>query len=96
MVRKFLPRNSNFAIAHAAATPNSVLSNTAKNAVIKVRRIAASASLSVSAARYDCTPPARACANTVINGSSRKIARKTRVTPISSQRTSAGSLVAER
>ena len=39
-----LPRNSNLAIAQAAARPNSVLTGTTTAAVISVRRIAATVS----------------------------------------------------
>ncbi len=45
------PGNSNRAIAHAAATPNTVLSGTATRAASTVSRRAASASGSASAAQ---------------------------------------------
>ena len=44
VMRMLLPRNSNLAIAHAAASPNTVLIGTTIAAVISVRRMAASVS----------------------------------------------------
>ena len=52
-----LPRKSNFAIAHAAATPNTMLSGTATAAASKVSRIAASASGSLTAAKPGVRAP---------------------------------------
>ena len=55
-----LPRNSNFAIAHAAATPNTMLSGTATAAASRVSRIAASASGSLTAASQASAPRCKA------------------------------------
>ena len=51
VTRTLLPRNSNLAIAQAAATPNTRLSGTAIEATRSVRRIAASASGSANEAK---------------------------------------------
>ena len=51
VISRLLPRNSNLAIAQAAATPKTRLSGTAIAAASSVSRIAASASGSTSAAR---------------------------------------------
>ncbi|CKX13252.1 Uncharacterised protein [Mycobacterium tuberculosis] len=51
MIRNTLPRNSNFAIAQAAITPNTRLSPTEMAATVSVSLIAESASGSDSAAR---------------------------------------------
>jgi len=50
VMRAFLPRNRNLVIAHAAQTPKMVLRGTAISAVVSVRRSAARASGSRSAA----------------------------------------------
>ena len=41
VIRKLLPRNSNFAMHQAAVMPNTVFSGTTTAAVVSVRRIAA-------------------------------------------------------
>ena len=51
VIRKLLPLNSNLAIAQAAATPKTRLAGTEIAATSSVSRIAASASLSPSAAK---------------------------------------------
>ena len=51
VIRICLPRKSNFAIAHAAATPKTRFAGTAIAAASTVSRIAASASGSTSAAK---------------------------------------------
>ncbi len=51
VVRRLLPVKSNLAMHHAAVTPKTVLSTIDATAVISVRRIAASASGSVMAAK---------------------------------------------
>ncbi len=53
---RFLPRNSNLAMAHAAATPNTTLSGTAIAATLSVSVMADSASGSASAAQYTSRP----------------------------------------
>src|SRR5258706_6043245 len=51
VIRKVLPRNSNLAIAHAAAKPNTTFIGTLMTATSKVRRIADIESASVNDAR---------------------------------------------
>ena len=51
VIRKFLPRKSNFAIAHAAIRPKTPFATTAMNATSSVSRTAASVSASRSAAK---------------------------------------------
>ena len=89
VMRMLLPRNSNLAIAHAAARPNTVLIGTTTSAVVSVRRIAAAVSGSAKLCRYAATPWANAMANTVASGASSTAARKVSDTVMNSQRTMA-------
>jgi hypothetical protein len=56
VIKICLPRKSNFAIAHAAATPKIVLTGTTIAAVSSVNRIAAKVSCCCSARRYTSKP----------------------------------------
>ena len=56
VIRNALPRKSNLAIAQAAAMPKTALSGTATAAVIRVSRIADTASWVKSVARAADTP----------------------------------------
>src|SRR4051794_40251884 len=87
-----LPGNSNFVIAHAAITPNTRLRLTEIAATPSVRRIADSASGSVSADKYATTPRENACANTTTSGSTTKTERKVTATAMMMTRTSHGSV----
>ena len=51
VISTLLPRNSNLAIAHAAASPKMVLTGTTMSAVIRVRRMAAVVSGSAKVCR---------------------------------------------
>ena len=51
VINRLLPRNSNFAIAHEAARPNTTFNGTAIAATSKVRRMADQASGSASASK---------------------------------------------
>src|SRR5580658_969157 len=83
--RTALPRNSNLEIAHDAATPKTAFNGTLMAAMINVKRMAESVSGSASARQYGPKPAARACAKTLSNGSTRKIAAKSNANEISSQ-----------
>src|SRR5690606_838810 len=91
VTRYFLPRNSNRAIAQAAATPNTRFRGTAIAAAISVSHIDARASGSEIAAQYSSKPLCSASWNTVASGSSRNSAKKPIAMPINSRRTQAGS-----
>src|SRR6185436_3014441 len=88
VIRKLLPRNSNFAMHHAAVIPNSVLSGTTTAAVMSVSRIAARVSGSPKLLKYACQPLDNAVANTAANGAASSAPRKVSDTVISTQRIS--------
>src|SRR5580658_8750988 len=94
VVRRLFPRNRNFAMAQAAAIPNTTLAGTTIATVRSVSRIAARASGSRMVARKKAPPLERASANTTTSGRTRKKARKASAIPVSAQRAHAGSLVA--
>eukprot|EP01022_Parablepharisma_sp_SALTPOND_P004178 TRINITY_DN1187_c2_g1_i1.p1 TRINITY_DN1187_c2_g1~~TRINITY_DN1187_c2_g1_i1.p1 ORF type:complete len:554 (-),score=206.99 TRINITY_DN1187_c2_g1_i1:2173-3834(-) len=91
---RFLPRNSNLAIAHAAATPKTRFSGTAMAAVSRVSLMADQASASVIDATQTSQPLRSASQNTATSGTNRNRVRNTSATPISDARTQAGSPVA--
>src|SRR6476661_3291794 len=91
-----LPRKSNLAIAHAAATPNAQLHGTAIATTISVSRSAASASGSASAAQYTAAPFERAPASTNASGSTSTSATNAIATAISSPRSHAACDMAAR
>ena len=82
VIRKLLPRNSNFAMAQAAASPNSVFSGTTTAAAVSVRRIAAPVSGSVKLCEVGLEPFSSAMANTVASGANSSAARKASETPM--------------
>src|SRR5438045_6143165 len=77
VVSRDLPRNSNLAMAQAAATPNNTLSGTLMAATVRVRRMADHESGSVNEFQYAGSPLEKACANTFTSGSNRNTAEKT-------------------
>src|ERR1700722_7090219 len=86
VIKVLLPRNSNLAIAQAAATPKTKLNGTAMAATTSVNLTAAQAMGSAIAAMYAPTPLASACANTVSSGSTRNRPRNVSATAINSSR----------
>ena len=92
VIRKVLPRKSNFAIAQAAITPNTRLRLTEIAATSKVSLIAESASGSASAARYAPMPLEKACANTTTSGSTTKTVRKLTASAMMMKRIGPGSV----
>src|SRR5258706_11878345 len=88
-----LPRKSNLAIAQAAAMPNTRFDGTEIAAVSSVSLMDDSASGSVNEAKNSPSPRRNASVNTAASGSTRKHARKSSATPVSVQRTHAGSRV---
>src|SRR5262245_56960719 len=92
VVRRCLPRNSNFAIAHAAASPKIRFSGTAIAAVVSVRRIACRETGSPTAERYAAIPFSKAFANTSSKGTRRKSVRNPIATAIRQTRTARGSV----
>ena len=93
---RFLPRKSNFAIAHAAATPKTRFIGTEIPAASSVSFSAENASGSVSAAQYTSTPLENASTNTAASGTNRKTDRNSSAPAISAHRTHAARLVAQR
>src|SRR5450830_1772893 len=91
-----LPLNSNLAIVHAAATPNTRFNGTAIPAAISVRRIADNASGSVIESRYTCQPFLKASLNTATNSTNKNKVRKPNAANIRAYRIQRGSVVAAR
>ena len=81
VVSNCLPRKSNLAINHAAATPNTRLSGTATAATISVNLSAAMASGCTMASRYGAKPRRSASTNTAIKGIRIKIPKNDRLSP---------------
>src|SRR4051794_19811126 len=75
VVSTLLPRKSNLAMAHAAATPKNKFAGTAITAASSVSRIADHASGSVIARAYAAQPLRSASKNTAKSGTNRKSAR---------------------
>src|SRR5690606_40450443 len=73
VIRKALPRKSNLAIAQAAAMPKTALRGTAIAAVMRVRRIAETASGLASVAAAARQPSRSASVKTATGGGDRKI-----------------------
>jgi hypothetical protein len=73
--------------------PNTRLSGTATSAAIMVSLIAETASGSVIAAQYTCSPFFSASTNTAASGTNRNRVRNTRASAIRLRRTQAGSVV---
>ena len=71
VVSNCLPRNSNLAIAHAAATPNTTFKGIAIAAANKVKRMADKVSGCVIACRYTAKPLRNASVKTDTSGSNR-------------------------
>src|SRR5690606_6407873 len=94
VVSRCLPRNSNLAIAQAAATPNTRFSGTEITAVSKVSLIAERASGSDKACQYTSAPLRKASTNTASKGSSRKKAKNDKASSKISRFTQADSRVA--
>src|SRR5690242_17889633 len=94
VIKRLLPIKSNFAITHAAATPNKRFRGTATAAVKIVRRIAASAAASSNDSKYAAMPLCNACAKTTTNGEKRNKPRNASAAVMSSRRTHADSPVA--
>src|ERR1039457_226851 len=69
VVSTCLPGKSNFAMAHDAATPNTIFNGTAIPAAIKVNLMAASAIGSLMLSQYVEKPFWRAATNTTASGS---------------------------
>src|ERR1700722_8738228 len=86
VINALLPRNSNLAIAHAAATPNTRLKGTATAATRSVSLTADHAIGSEIAVTYAPTPLASAWANTASSGSNRNNPRNSSATPIKMKR----------
>jgi hypothetical protein len=94
VIRTLLPRNWNFAIAQAAASPKSTLAGTEIAAVSSVSQMAARASLSVNAAKYVPTPLRKASTKTAASGRTRKHTRNNNAMVVSPQRTQRESCMA--
>ena len=90
----FLPGKSNFAIAHAAATPKTRFSGTAIAAVSSVSRSAESAIGSTSASTYAAAPLSSACTKTATSGTTRNRPMKPTAMAVRISFTAAGSPVA--
>src|SRR5450830_527832 len=86
-----LPRNSNLAMHHDAATPNTRFSGTAMAAVIRVSLMAEIASGSMMAAIYASQPFLNASANTATSGTNRNTVRNSKAIVIRTVRTHSGS-----
>src|SRR5690606_23646859 len=94
VISSCLPRNANFAIAHAAARPNITLHGTAMAAAINVSLIAWAAAGSVMAAKYTSRPRANASVKTATSGNTRNRLRNSSAVVIRATRTANGSVVA--
>src|SRR5437868_2846286 len=86
VINMLLPANSNFAMAHAAATPNTVFNGTTIAAVSNVSLIAASVSSSVKELKYTVKPFEKAEDSTVINGAINNTAKNNKATLMKPQR----------
>ena len=86
VINVLLPRNSNLAIAQAAATPNTRLKGTAMAATVSVSFTAAHAIGFETAAQYALIPLVNAWTNTASSGSTRNSTRNVSATAISSRR----------
>src|ERR1022692_3547933 len=91
VIRTFLPRNWNLAMAQDATSPNSRLQGTEIPAVISVSMIAERAAGSVKLAKYACTPLRKASRKTVSSGRKRNRPRNSSVIAISTARSQGGS-----
>src|SRR5438105_10224184 len=87
-----LPRKRKFAMAQAAAIPNSAFTGTTMAAVSSVRPMAERASGCKIAWRYRPRPALSAVANTAASGTATNEPRRTAAAETSSQRTGAGSV----
>src|SRR6202158_2753357 len=96
VVSRFLPRNSNRVISHAAANPKIRLSGTTTAAVSRVSFIALRASGCAIAAAYAPTPSRKASPNTANSGTNRKRPKNAIAPPTSSACAQGGSVVARR
>ena len=81
VMRSPLPRNSNFAMSQAVATPKMVLRGTVMITTKRVSLIAASASGSLMDSKYTFHPLASASLKTTPKGRAKKTPRKRSVVP---------------
>ena len=94
VIRASLPRNWNFAMAQAAATPKTRFRGTAIPAARRVSLKAAKVMGSRSAPTYAVQPFSSACAKTLARGRRRNSERKATATRVSTAFTAKGSEVA--
>ena len=92
---RLLPRKSNLVTAQATAMPKMALSGRAMAAASRVSLMAESASGSVMAAQYTCSPWRKASTKMLISGTSRNSAMNSSAVPISMRRSQGDSLVGD-